>query len=190
MGGRRTIILALACVLAGMSARAAISNPSRDSYDGIADRNVFNLHAPAPKADADALQPKVQIPKLTLNGITTILGKKVTVITVPGTKPGAPTTTVMLAEGQAQDEVEVRQIDEKGGVVKVINHGEEQILDFEHDGAKPSPAPAKAPTPLVIPRPTFAPGTQAPGVNAIRPLRALPSGSTTPFRGTENQVPQ
>jgi hypothetical protein len=193
MGGRRTTIWTLACVLVGVGVRAAASSPSRDSYQAIVDRNVFDLHAPPPKADADALQPKAQIPKLTLNGITTILGKKVTVITVPPSKPGVPQTTLMLAEGQAQNEVEVRQIDEKAGAVKVINHGEEQMLDFEHDGAKPSPVPAKAATPLVIPQaPTSPPATTipSPGANTIRPLRTLPLGATTPPHGTGIQAPQ
>jgi hypothetical protein len=183
----------LACVLVGVGVRAAASNPSSDSYQAIVDRNVFDLHAPPPKADADALQPKAQIPKLTLNGITTILGKKVTVITVPPSKPGAPPTTLMLAEGQAQNEVEVRQIDEKAGAVKVINHGEEQMLDFEHDGAKPSPVPAKAATPLAIPPVPTSPQatpTSPTGVNAIRPLRTLPLGSTTPLHGSGSQAPQ
>lgn len=182
--GRRKTIWILACVLVGMSVRAAMPNPPRSSYEGIVERNVFDLHAPPSQADADALKPKVQIPKLTLNGITTILGKKVTVITVPPAKPGAPPTTVMLAEGQAQDEVEVRQIDEKGGAVKVTNHGEEQTLDFEHDGAKPSSPPATAATPLRIPAATAMP----PGMNGIRPLRTLPSRPT--FGGFGKQAAQ
>jgi hypothetical protein len=187
MGGQRTTIWILACILAGMDVRAAIPNPPRSSYEGIADRNVFNLRAPPPKEDADALKPKAQIPKLTLNGITTILGKKVTFITAPSAKPGAPATTVMLAEGQAQDEVEVRQIDEKAGMVKVVNHGEEQTLDFEHNGAKSSPPPANVATPLRNP-----PAIQVPpaGMNGIRPLRTLPSRSTTSFHGPEIQAAQ
>ena len=176
-----------------MHVRAAIPDSSRDRYDGIADRNVFNLHAPAPRDDADALKPKTQIPKLTLNGITTILGRKMTVITVPPTKPGAPTTSVMLAEGQAQDEIEVRQIDEKTGVVKVTNHGEEQTLDFEHDGEKPASPPPNTATPLRIPPiPMSPPATQIPppGANVIRPLRTLPSRSMPAFRGPGNQATQ
>jgi hypothetical protein len=169
-------------------------NTPRSSYEGIVERNVFDLRAPAPKGDEEALAPKAQIPKLTLNGITTILGKKVTVITVPPAKPGAPATTVMLAEGQAQDEVEVRQIDEKSGAVKVINHGEEQMLDFEQNGAKPSPPPAKATAPTVIPHaPTAPPATTIPapgGMNVIRPLRTLPSGATTSSHGFGNQAAQ
>lgn len=191
MGGRRTTIWLLAIILVGPGVRAAIQNPPSDPYEAIVDRNVFDLHAPPSKADLDALKPKAQIPKLTLNGITTILGKKVTFITTPSVKRGAPPTTLMLSEGQAQDEVEVRQIDEKAGAVKVINHGEEETLDFEHDGAKASPPPAQAATPWRIPPvPTSPPATgmQPPGV---RPLRTLPSRSTTPFfRGSGNQAAQ
>lgn len=187
MGGRRKTIWILACVLAGTNVRAATPNPSRNPYEGIADRNVFDLRPPPPRTDEDALKPKTQIPKLTLNGITTILGKKVTFITAPSSKPGALPTTLMLAEGQAQDEVEVRQIDEKGGVVKVVNHGEEQTIDFEHNGAKPSPPPANGPTPLRIPPPTPMP---PPGMNGIHPLRTLPTRPTTQFRGPGMQAAQ
>lgn len=187
MGCRRTTIWILACVLVVPGLRAATPDAPRNPYEGIADRNVFDLHAPPPKEDADALKPKTEIPKLTLNGITTILGKKVTFITAPAAKPGAPPTTVMLAEGQAQEEIEVRQIDEKGGVVKVVNHGEEQTLDFEHDGAKPSPPPANVATPLRIPA---AAGAQPSGMNGIHPLRTLPARSTNPFGGPGIQAPQ
>lgn len=161
--------------------RAAIPNSPRNPYEGIVDRNVFDLRAPPPKEDMGALKSKAQIPKLTLNGITTILGKKVTFITLPTIKPGAPPITVMLAEGQAQEEIEVQRIDEKAGVVKVVNHGEEQTLDFEHDGAKPSSPPPNAVTPLRIP---------PPGMNVFRPLRTLPSRSMTPFRAPGMQAAQ
>lgn len=184
MGGRRTTILIVAGILAGMGVRAAIQNPPSNPYEAIVDRNVFGLHDPPPRVDLDALKPKTQIPKLTLNGITTILGKKVTVLTAPPAKPGARPTSVMLAEGQAQDEIEVREIDEKAGMVKVINHGEEQTLDFEHDGEKASPPPANAATPFRIPQMSAMPQ------NGVRPLRTLPSRSTTPFRGFGNQAAQ
>jgi len=62
-------------------------------------------------------------------------------LTVAAGKPGGSPEFLVLAEGQAQNEVEVKEIDEKGGTVKVMNHKEEQILDFIHDGAKPMNAP-------------------------------------------------
>lgn len=162
-------------------------------YSAIVDRNVFNLHPPPPPVDpADLAKNKVQIPKLTLNGITTILGKKIVFLTMPATKPGGPPQSLMLAEGQAEDEVEAKQIDEKAGVVKVNNHGEDQTLDFEHDGTKPAPPPGNPAAPAITippvpsaPPNNMIPGPQ-PGVNVIRPLRTLPSRTTTPFSGGGN----
>lgn len=93
----------------------------------------------------------------------------------------------MLAEGQAQDEIEVRQIDEKAGSVKVVNHGEEQDLDFEHNGAQPPPPGANPARPLTIPTapPAITIPPPAPG-STIRPLRSLNS-RTTPFSVNRNQ---
>jgi hypothetical protein len=60
----------------------------------------------------------------------------------------------MLAEGQGVNDIEVKTIDEKAGIVRVINHGESQVLDFVHDGAK-TPEPRNDPTPQAptLPRP-------------------------------------
>lgn len=189
----KTTVCVLATVLSGAAAHALTSaapnlpvKKAADSvvasdaeakaatspYQGIVDRNVFNVHPPAPvDRDAeDALRKKQQIPKLTLNGFTTILGQKLVFLTEPPTKPGTPPQTLMLAEGQAQDEVEAKQIDVDAGVVKVVNHGEEQTLDFDHDGTKPAPASGNPATPLIIP-----PVPGAPPPNVIRPLRSLRS---------------
>jgi hypothetical protein len=89
---------------------------------------------------------------------------------------------MMLAEGQAQNDVEVKQIDEKAGIVKLVNHGEAQTLDFDHDGAKPSgPPPGSPPNATGFPPPAMPPPNvmPAPG-NVIRPLRSLPQRGT-PF---------
>jgi hypothetical protein len=128
------------------------------------------------------LVKKTPPPKITLTGITTILGKKVTFLTTPPVKPGTPPESVMLAEGQAQNEIEVKSIDEKAGVVQVINHGEPETLDFEKNGAKPSgPAPG---TPLTLPAPIPSAPQQnlqpMPGAGTtIRPLRSLPSRNSS-----------
>ena len=182
-------ICVLLGVLLGASARAASSGASAP-YDSIVERNVFNLHAPPPAVDPKTLVPPTPPPKLTLTGITTILGKKVTFITMPAMKPGAPPESLALAEGQAQNEVEVKAIDEKAGVVKVVNHGDEQTLDFLHDGAKtsgPPPAPIGAPTsfpPPAAPPPGVMslPPPSNPG-NVIRPIRTLPNRNGSPFGG-------
>jgi hypothetical protein len=180
--GRKTEI----CVIMGalLSASAIAVTPASaptgtDSpYDAIVERNVFNLHAPPPPVNPADLIKKTPPPKITLTGITTILGQKKTFLTTPPLKPGTPPESVMLAEGQAINDIEVKRIDEKAGVVEVINHGEAQTLDFEHDGAKISGAPAMPvnPQPMSMPPPAPPPANistlPTPGTN-IRPLRSL-----------------
>jgi hypothetical protein len=59
-------------------------------------------------------------------------------------------------EGQGANEIEVKKIDEKAGVVSILNHGESQILDFVHDGVKAS-GPQNGPEPReqLFPRPVL-----------------------------------
>lgn len=171
--------------MAGAGAMAVTTpEPSSSAYQGIVDRNVFNLRPPVSYASAESAKPKVPIPKLTLNGITTILGKKLVVLTTPATRPGTAQETLMLAEGQAQDDIEVRQIDEKAGSVKVVNHGEEQDLDFDHNGAKPEPG-ANPARPMTTAAPAITIPPPSPG-GIIRPLRTLPSRTTAPFSINRN----
>lgn len=170
-------------VLLSTSSIAMTSAGADSPYNAIVERNVFNLHAPPPPINPADLIKKTPPPKITLTGITTILGKKVTFLTTPPLKPGAPPDSVMLTEGQALNDIEVKRIDEKAGVVEVMNHGESQTLDFDHDGAKPSGPPGgNMPPPIAMPSspppnvtPMPAPGT------VIRPLRSLGprNGSTS-----------
>lgn len=162
---------------AALGSRFANTQTSQ-SYSAIVDRNVFNLHPPPPPVDpSESAKNKNQIPKLTLNGITTILGKKMVILTMPATKPGGAPQTLMLAEGQGEDEVEAKQIDEKAGVVQVNNHGEAQTLDFDHDGTKPAAPPGNPASPAMTipPVPNTTIPIPQPGINMIRPLRTLPS---------------
>jgi hypothetical protein len=149
--GRTAMLLAVG-MLWGSIAKA-IDSP----YAGISDRNVFRLSAPTV---APVIQPTKLIspPKITLTGITTILGRRVVFLTVASVKPGEMAESFMFAEGQTVGDIEVKNIDEKAGVVSVINHGESQLLDFEHNGVGPSdrrtdPAPREP----IFPRPALSP---------------------------------
>ena len=189
--GKATILTVISLFLA--VAAEAVAEAPATQYQGIVDRNVFNLRPPPAPVNPADLVKKEAPPKVTLDGITTILGKKITFLTVPPTKPGTPAQTLMLAEEQAEDEVEVTQIDEKAGVVKIINHGEAQTLDFDHNGTKPeAPPPAGMPgRPVTIPPiPAPAPANvqPAPFPNVIRPLRTLPTRSAGPFGGGGGQM--
>jgi hypothetical protein len=188
-GAKPEICLAFALLLSASA--VAVTPAGTDSpYNAIVERNVFNLHAPPPPVNPADLVKKTPPPKVTLTGITTILGQKKTFLTIPPVKPGAPPDSMMLAEGQALNEIEVKRIDEKAGVVDIVNHGESQTLDFDHDGAKPAGAPPGGPggpQSFAMPTPTAAqpqvtpmpsPGT------AIRPLRSL--APRTDFNNNNN----
>ena len=177
-GGKTEICLLIGVLLSAPAIALAVASDAGGApYTAIVERNVFNLHAPPPPVNPADLIKKTPPPKITLTGITTILGQKKTFLTTPPVKPGAPPENVMLAEGQAQNDIEVKRIDEKAGVVEVINHGEAQTLDFDHDGAKPTGAPpgVGGPQPIAMPPPALPPPNvstlPAPGI--IRPLRTL-----------------
>jgi hypothetical protein len=159
----------------GSSVQAVAPDASINQYQNISDRNVFGLRPPP--AQLPATNPPAALPKITLTGITTILGNKRALMKVAptGLKPGDPKElSMILTEGQREGDIEVLQIDENRGSVKVNNSGTEMLLTFEKDGAKlpasPGPQPAPPPLPGALPG---APGTRPnPYTPATRP--ALP----------------
>jgi len=103
---------------------------SGNPYTSIAVRNVFSLNPPAATPDSAADVDK-DLPKITLTGITTILGPlQVLFKTFGGGSPGVPIKDKFydLAEGQTQDEIEVSRIDPKNELVTFNNHGVVQEL--------------------------------------------------------------
>lgn len=171
----KTLMVVLSSLALGTAAQA-ITDSSGGPYHGIVERNVFNLKPPPPPPDPNALIAQ-QAPKLTLTGITTILGNKRALITVPSSKPGAPQESLMLAEGQAQNDVLVMEINEIAGTVKVTNHGTVQTLDFLNNGAKPAPGPAPAPMSIPNPMPAPPPGN-------VMPVPPQPNSSVTPLKSS------
>ena len=141
----RTASFLLVGLLSGCSANALTVDRAGGPYDGIAARNVFRLQAPLSSARPEPTN-MIPLPKIVLTGITSILGRDVAFITVVGIKPGAPSESVMLAEGQSLNDIQVKSIDPKTGLVQVTNHGKLQILDFDHTAAKSSnPTPGDIP---------------------------------------------
>jgi hypothetical protein len=166
---------ALVCLMSSFmvsTGAEAIVADSANPYQGIVDRNVFGLKPlpPPPKTGADADKP--QVPKITLTGVVKLLGKKFAFMTVPvPPKPGEPAKppqSLMIAPGEAENEIEVLDIDEKaeGGTVKVKNHGTEQTLTMEKDSPKLTASAAPA-VPI--------PGAPNPG--GIVPPASFPSGN-------------
>lgn len=151
----RLTILHVAIGVASTVVVTAATAEGQGPYQQIAERNVFRLSEPVVSVIVPQ-PPPIVLPKITLTGITTILGRRIVFLTVAGTRPHQAAESFMLSEGQGLNEIEVRSIDERAGVVTVLNHGQSQVLNFEHDGAKPAVAPAEpVSNQRVLPRPAL-----------------------------------
>jgi hypothetical protein len=177
---------------------AVVQDSMANRFETIPERNVFGLKPPPPKSESNA--PPPQVPKIVLTGITTVLGNKRALMKLQpvGNKPNeqAKDNSLILTEGQREGAIEVIEIDEKAGSVKVNNSGTVMILTFEKDGAKlpntPPPlvaAPGAPPLPGAIPAPlpnmTAAGLTNTPGVRTL-PTRRFRTPTT---QGTPASVP-
>jgi hypothetical protein len=138
----KVLVCVLTGLIAGTGARA-VPSASRNPYDTIPQRNVFNLRKEEPRIEEPAGPP---LPKITLTGITTLLGLKRAVLQVQApARPGAPAgdQSLILAEGQRDGDIEVLEIDETAGMVKIQTAGMPVTLDFVNNGAKPPTLPAQ-----------------------------------------------
>jgi hypothetical protein len=141
----------LGCI-AGVFALWAAANTlaveaSGSPYQGIVDRNVFGLKPPPPPPPGPE-EMKPPPPNIKLQGITTILGKKLVLMKVmmppkPGVKPEEQSFN--LVEGQREGDIEVLQIDEVNKTVKVNNFGTITNLNFKDNGVVIASGPAPGP---------------------------------------------
>lgn len=181
------------------TAAVAVGLDSENPYQGIVDRNVFGLKPPAPPGKPE--EKKVDLPPITLTGITTILNNKRALMNIQ--PPGKPLQSFILAEGQRDGDLEVLEIDEKSGTVKVNQSGTVLSVNFEKNGSKlpaavaapvapvnplmPNPNPGLQPQPTAIP---YVPAnTPSSGLKTI-PTRQLrlppPTGAPQPGPGGFN----
>ena len=179
--GKLLAILASAWAVCA-SAQSQGADTSGHPYQPIVTRNVFGLHDPPPlKIEVPTGPPP---PKITLQGINTILGRKQVLFKVaaqpkPG-QPGSAEISMVLSPGESQDDIKVLEIDESTGTVKFDNHGTEETKTMENDAAKPAFAPVTIPgaaNPMsviarpLLPTPTAGAPTVPPGLQSI-PTRA------------------
>ena len=169
---RQDMVTLIVCAFgfAVLAANAEGSLPSESPYQGIIDRNVFNLRPPPPP-DANEPPPPPP-PKITLTGITTILGSRQVLfkVQVPPKPPEAgKEKSYMLAEGESSDDIAVIAIDPNAGTVRVNNHGTEELLDISKNGPKPPTASAPPPGPMGQPNPLIP--------NAVNGTPAIPPGA-------------
>lgn len=211
LGGRMAICVAGGLVL-HTGARALAVETAGTPYQAIVDRNVFALK-PAPRPE-DNPPPKTPPPKITLQGITSLFGRKTVAFKVNmSLKPGEPPKeqSLTMSEGERQGEITVLEINEPAGTVKFNNQGDEQMLDITKDIAKPpagpmptgftptiSGLPGVPPAVAGVPNPapmstaaSVAAGESAYNKTPTRPLRlpiATPTGA--PATATPTVTPQ
>jgi hypothetical protein len=117
--------IAVLCLSGGLCA-TSYADPTANPYQGIVDRNVFGLRPPPPPPSNEPVRPPP--PAVALTGITTILGKKLAFMNVqvpprPGEQAKGGPQSFMLGVGEREGEIEVIDIDEKGGIVKLNDYG-------------------------------------------------------------------
>jgi len=111
------------------SVGALASGTANFPYREIISRNSFGLKAPEEKPEPTPAVPLR--PKIRLVGVTTILGKKIAFLVIAGSESGRLPECLMMAEGTAENGVLLKEIDEKAAIVTVLNHGQEQVLEFK-----------------------------------------------------------
>jgi hypothetical protein len=174
---RAVISLGSIMLCAGAS---AIVNDSANPYQGIVERNVFGLKPLPPISKVDE-KPASAPPPITLTGMTSILSSKRALLNVQ--LPGKPIQSFILAEGQREGDIELLEIDEKAGSVKLNYGGTTVPLNFEKNGPKltaSSPGTALPGTPgAAAPMATqFASANVNNAANGLKPIQ------------TRNWIPQ
>ncbi|HLX68529.1 MAG TPA: hypothetical protein VKV04_02775 [Verrucomicrobiae bacterium] len=146
----------LMCVLVGVAVNAgaivSVSDAKGSPYRTIERRNLFGL-VPLVNSRTEAPAPIIPRPKVTLAGIAALLGYKTAFLMLPAAKAGGVRECLLLREGETQEEIQVRQIGDK--TVRVVNHGEEQILSFDNNPSQSAgvPVPIDSPVDRISPMP-------------------------------------
>ena len=109
------------------AASAGVINP----YHCIPERNVFGLKPPAPPQTTYV--PSAPLPKITLTGITTLFGKRALLKVEFPAQINQPARheSMILAEGQRNDGIEILQVDEKTSRVRLNNSGTIMEVTFD-----------------------------------------------------------
>lgn len=191
----KSLVLLLSAAAIGACAESTTTEPAGHPYKAIPARNVFGLKDPPPPPDPNSQKPP--LPKITLQGIATILGRKQVLFKVAADpKPGQPPSelSLVLSPGEAQNDVEVLEIDEAAGSVKFKNHGVEETKTLKDDSAKPGGGTAglvntlPAMTSPNIPRPLMPmPNTATPSVPAG--LQQIPTRASAKLQAAGEQLP-
>lgn len=184
-----------------LSAVVANALTEANPYSAIVGRNTFALKPPPPPA-APVAPPAAPPPNVSLQGISTILGRSQALLKVKiAPKPPEPAKeqSFVMDVGQREGDVEVLSIDPATGTVNLSNQGAPLTLNIK-DADKPVAGPAIAAAPPLATLPGLAPNLPPPaqllpgaadGANRVmvptRPLRTE-SGVTESGVGVGGQA--
>jgi hypothetical protein len=131
-----------------LSVEALVADTTRNPYLGIASSNVFHLKQP----ERQVFDPPA-LPRIKLVGITTFGGKRALLRVYLPARPPEPARefSCILTVGQRSGVIQVLEVDELAGSVKVSNSGKEMLLTLGMDRAGPqNPVLPPEPPPLPI----------------------------------------
>lgn len=167
--------MAVLAVLFGAvgSAPALTDNP----YAAVVERNIFNLQ-PIPTNPPVEVKAPEPPSKIIPNGIINIFGKVQVLFKVQSpARLGQPAKeqSYVMGEGERQDEIEVKKIDEKNATITFDNHGIVQSLELVKatgggGGVPPTGSPGGAGVP-------HTPATLAGKAGGLNPAAAATIGN-------------
>jgi hypothetical protein len=133
--GIRSIIIIYLAVSLGLNAVAGTDNivDTNNPYTAIASRNIFNLSAALPVVET--APPDGPLPKIKLEGITSILGGWDVLFKANEANPAGTVTeeqSYILKESETKDGIKVVSIDPVVGAVTFVNHGTVQQIFLPH----------------------------------------------------------
>lgn len=134
-------------LVSSLGAPAMAADISGNPYLGIAGRNIFGLNPPRPLI----IEPPS--PKVKLFGITTFGDKRALLKVYLPAKPPEPAKELacILKVGQREGPIEVLDINERAGTVRVMNFRTVIVLTFEKETLRPqNPPPLSDPPPLPV----------------------------------------
>lgn len=158
----------------------AVPQAAPKPYQAIIARNVFGLKDPPPPPAAPDPQAQVTPSALKLSILTTMFGKRASFVLQEPGKP--PVNSDLLREGEKDGSItnlQVLQIDERAGSVKVVYGNKELTLDFKSNGIAPPVGPPVTPAgPMLAGKPGGPPGVApVPG----QPPQAVAAASFHPL---------
>jgi len=153
---KRYLIWCFSVLLLCSGVVASYGTAVEGPYQAIAKRNAFNLKQSQEQLPSEILPP---LPKFRLTGIVAGFGEKRAFLKVQvANRPGESTDdqSFALKQGERKGEIEILEVDEKLGSVKIQWSGHPLTLRFEEETShRPRVAQPADSTPQLISRPSI-----------------------------------